>query len=305
MRRLFTFFFLLTVPILGFADEIYDLSPEYKPGQRFAYAGELSIGIDSKTISPNEMDMNMKWRVRGDFDVSVAKLDDDGSVDLKVKISQPNLGFSMKGLLPGGVNFAVDLDTDQEEPMPNEVYEMIQNVVKSLDQEVFTVVLDKNGDLVDIKDFEAVINNLEARIGSAGCVFLDEKTAVQFLSTFTTYLPGHSVKVGETWISTHEIMPGYQENWKLESAEGNRLVVKNNSELTGETIQGFINEVPGKMEEGSGNVSETVVLDQSTRAIISVNGDASFSGKQTIAGPEEMKSDIKVDYRARIVRKGA
>jgi len=303
MKHFLCLFFLVTAPILGFADEIFDLSPDYQEGQRFAYTAEFDMKIDTKTISPNEMQMDMLWKIKSDFDIVVAKLADDGSVDLKVKMIKPKLGFSMKGVAPGGINFAVEFDTDQEEPMPHEVYQMFQDAVKSLDQGEFTVVSDSEGRVVDVKGLESLFKNLGEQFTATGNFLEDLPAMTQFFSMATTYLPGHPVKEGETWTSTHEQLPNYQENWKLESASGNTFVLQNKTSLNTETMQGLVLGGHNHIEEGKGNVSETIVLDKSTRTLISVQEDITFSGKQIITEPEEMKSDIKFEYHLKLEKK--
>ena len=310
MRQFALILCLMTAPFAAMAKDAVNLAPRFTVGQNLEYSTLLECKVDQKLYPPCEMDMSYLAFLGLDTKINVVNISEDLSTSLQITLVNPQIRFSLKGAAAGGFNFNMDFDSTKNDETPNNPLQFLAQVADCLDDVQFFVVVDANGQVSEVTGLDSINEKIDTVCGvlisneikDQISTFVDSEIPTQFIGTLTSYIPEHSVHVGDNWKKTFDFLPGYEENWIFSNDQGNTLVLKNEQIFTKENLEGVLDAFSSEIHEFDGTLSDIVELEKGTHILSSARGEVEYESEQTVSEPVSMKSDSKIKLNFLIKR---
>jgi len=305
MRTFFILICLLTAPFAGMAEEANSLAPQYHVGEHFLYEAQLNVDMDQKMITPEKANISYHVALASDAEVIVNQVNDDKSVDLQVKLIQPNLQFSVVNNDGNNNQFNLSFDSTNEDEPAFPPFQFIYPIAKCLDGVQFTVNIDPNGRISGIQGLDAVREKVEKELAVSVpdgmrdqiCTAIKSKFLLSAVTHFTSYLPDHPVKVGDQWKgSSTDHGFGDDALWTLSTADQNQLKMEKKYTVDGERFKGLIDS--GLIKDMKMDATESLNITKGSHVILSVNENATMSSQQKMALPDGRDLDAQYNVTA-------
>jgi len=278
----------------GKSGEAITLKFNLAKGARYEYAMNMDMSINQKMMG---QDVKMKTTMGFTYLFEITS-DSAGWKNMEATFSRINMDMDM-----GAMSMHFDSDTpptDTAGPTG-----MIAKIFGGLKGAKFSFSMNEKGDIKDIKGYKEMIESATKGLPSDAIKSmqgLDENNFRQSIQQSFGAYPDKPVKKGDTWSKNMEMNLGgmtvkYDNNYKLESVNGNNAEVKIDSKISS---SGSMSRVPGSEVNMTGTSDGKLIYDIPTGTVTEGTINMKMQMKMKMNGQEmPMNMDVKLSIKGK------
>jgi len=298
----------IAAPFISGAEEPLNLAPQYVEGKNYHYVAQLEMEVDQTVTAPQKIENTFRLVLGGEADVSVTKVYENQSADLRIRIVNPKLQLSVKNKEDSSQDMAFD-STQKEEAQG--FFQLLNPVTHCLEGTEFIVTVDPGGQAVDFKEWESIKQKFNEEFNSTLpeafkdniCSRINPQLLKQVFNSFTFYLPDHPVNKGDKWTGNGNfILIGNEGQWSIAESGGQTLTLKNEFPITEEKLKSMLPKSPFPMtiDNVSGGVLEVVTLEKGSHIMISNDFDFRVSANQKVDIPGQGEASATYNIKVNL-----
>jgi hypothetical protein len=273
------------------------------------FSPEVSKKYEITMLSKQDMSMgamgDMQNTIVMNYDLLIKEKDNDGNFIILTTFKK--MGFDTKS--PQG---NISYDSDSKTESDDMASAMIGKIFGGMIGQSFSMTVNKNGEVTQLKGMEAIFQNIIKNMGldtvpggmQAVAGFRNQFSDEQFKKNFGesfNILPSKEVKVGDTWaIDNSNNMMGFEMKTKntytLKDIKGNLAIV----ELVSDFNLGSENDENDVKMKMDGSQSGSLKIDINTGMTIESNIKQNISATQKMMGQE---MPMKIDGTVKMTSK--
>jgi len=298
MKYFIILFCLLVAPFVAVANEAKNIAPQHHLGNQYLYQVKLDMDIDQNIETPEKVQIQYRIHIASNAEIAVNQVNEDNSAELQVKLIKPQMQFSVKNLSSDNDLFNISFDSTKEDDQTVPFLQFIYPITNCLDGIQFTVMVDSNGHITDLKDLDAARQKVEKELAVAVpenirqqiCAAIESELLTKNFTFYTHYLPDHPVKIGDQWMGKKtEIGLGDDAPWTMSEADGNKYKIARTYTSNGEQLGQFID--INIFEKMKMDVSETLNIDKTSHLLLSNQTSVKFDAHQKMPLPDGREFD--------------
>jgi len=307
LRSCIIIFCFTVTPCMAVNEKAQKIAPIHSDHDHHKYQMGLTVDVDQNVTTPEKAQVHYSLSLETEADLKISQIREDQSADLLITLNKPRLQFSVTNSENENDLFNLTYDSSKENEPPLPPFQYITPVAKCLDGAEFTITVDTNGRISDLKSLKSFRRKLDKELDSSFpqemkeqlCSTIESQATLVGMKYFTSYLPDHEVKLGDKWTGESTLLGlGDQQTWTLSELGENNLQVKKAYTVTKEQMERLVGN--GIFKDAEAKVLESVHVDKQSFVVLSNQINASTKAHQKMPLPDGRDLDATYEVKAQL-----